>query len=110
MIKMPDYYLRLTFGAANDRQAQRLGMAWADTCAAEYGTRDPVVTPAGSGRPSADYGSVWPELRGYVQQAASDGDMINPQDLLLYMDELRHKALAPAREWLNEHMRGGDRG
>lgn len=47
---MADYRLSLDFTAANDRQAQRLGEAWAGTCAAEYGTRNPTVTPAdGSG-------------------------------------------------------------
>lgn len=36
---MPDYEMRLRFTAADDAQAQRLARAWADTCAAEYGTR-----------------------------------------------------------------------
>lgn len=36
---MPEYELRLRFTAADDAQAERLAEAWADTCAAEYGTR-----------------------------------------------------------------------
>ena len=36
---MPEYELRLRFTAANGAQASRLAEAWADTCAAEYGTR-----------------------------------------------------------------------
>ena len=36
---MPEYELRLRFTAANGLQASRLAEAWADTCAAEYGTR-----------------------------------------------------------------------
>lgn len=36
---MPDYRLSLDFTAADDAQAARLALAWADTCAAEYGTR-----------------------------------------------------------------------
>ena len=36
---MPEYALRLDFTAADNAQAERLAAAWADTCAAEYGTR-----------------------------------------------------------------------
>ena len=36
---MPEYRLSLDFTAADDTQAERLAEAWADTCAAEYGTR-----------------------------------------------------------------------
>ncbi len=32
------YAIRLDFTAASDEQAERLAAAWADTCAAEYGT------------------------------------------------------------------------
>lgn len=35
---MPEYELRLRFTAADGNQASRLAAAWADTCAAEYGT------------------------------------------------------------------------
>lgn len=59
--------------------------------------------------PKADYGSVWPELVGYVQQALDDGDQIDPAHLAEYMRELRHKALAPAREWISRVMQQ-DRG
>jgi hypothetical protein len=51
--------------------------------------------------PSADFGAVWPELRGYVQEAVHDRGQINPQDLLAYLDELKHKAMAPVRDWMN---------
>ena len=33
------YVMQLEFGAADDAQASRLAQAWADTCAAEYGTK-----------------------------------------------------------------------
>lgn len=51
---MPEYRLTLDFTAADDAQAERLAEAWADTCAAEYGTRYagferlPTVTDAKS--------------------------------------------------------------
>lgn len=40
---MPDYHLIMTFTADDDRQAQRLGIACAETFAVEFGTRDPVI-------------------------------------------------------------------
>lgn len=51
--------------------------------------------------PRADYGSVWTELVGYVQEAVDDGGQIDPEHLAAYLRELRHKALAPAREWID---------
>jgi len=51
--------------------------------------------------PRADYGSVWTELTGWVQAAHEDGDRIDPADLLTYLRELRHRALAPTRDWMN---------
>lgn len=42
---MPEYELRLRFTAADDGQASRLAAAWADTCAAEYGTRMAGLQP-----------------------------------------------------------------
>jgi hypothetical protein len=60
--------------------------------------------------PPADLGSVWPELRGYVQQAADDGSQINPQDLLPYMDELKRRAMAPVRDWMNSMTEPGNGG
>lgn len=50
--------------------------------------------------PTTDYASAWTELTGYVQEAVDDGGTITPADLLAYMQELRRKALAPAREWM----------
>ncbi len=50
--------------------------------------------------PRADYGSVWTELTGYVQEAVDDGGQIDPADLLAYLRELRRKAQAPTREWI----------
>lgn len=42
---MPRYRLSLEFEAADDRQAARLGMAWAGFGSVEYGTRNPIVVP-----------------------------------------------------------------
>ncbi|MFB7866974.1 hypothetical protein [Streptomyces sp. NPDC056069] len=50
--------------------------------------------------PQAEYGSVWPELVGWVQQAQEDGEEIDPAQLLEYMRELKQRALAPVREWM----------
>lgn len=50
--------------------------------------------------PSADYGSAWTELRGYVEHAADDGGMLAPELLLDYLDELKRRALAPGRDWI----------
>jgi hypothetical protein len=58
--------------------------------------------------PLADYGSAWTELRGYVRQALDDGDQIDPTDLVTYMDELRHRALAPVGAWLKTRTNGKD--
>lgn len=52
--------------------------------------------------PHGEYGAAWAELTGYVQQAQGDGTLINPVDLLTYMDELKRKATAPVRDWINE--------
>jgi hypothetical protein len=60
-----------------------------------------VVWQTIDGPPAARYGDVWPELVGYVQEAVNDGGQIDPVHLAAYMRELRHKALAPAREWIN---------
>lgn len=51
------------------------------------------------GIPKADWSSSWTELTGYVQQAHDDGDPW-AADVLAYMRELKHKALAPVREWM----------
>jgi hypothetical protein len=51
--------------------------------------------------PTADWTGVWAELVGYVQQARGDGDRIDPADLLAYLRELKHKAVAPVREWMD---------
>ena len=58
--------------------------------------------------PPADFGSVWPELRGYVQEAVDDGGQINPVDLLAYLDELKRKAMAPVRDWMKSVTGDGD--
>ncbi|MGW2048624.1 hypothetical protein ACWCPF_26085 [Streptomyces sp. NPDC001858] len=50
--------------------------------------------------PKPRYGEVWPELVGYVQEAVNDGGQIDPAHLAAYMRELRHKAMAPTREWI----------
>ncbi len=51
--------------------------------------------------PQAVYGDVWPELTGWVQAAEEDGEQIDPTELLAYMRELKRRALAPVREWVN---------
>lgn len=66
-----------------------------------------VVWQTIGGPPPARYGDVWQELVGYVQQAFDDGGQIDPAHLLDYMRELRHKALAPAREWIRGVVEGG---
>ena len=55
--------------------------------------------------PSADYGSAWTELRGYVEHAADDGGMLAPELLLDYLDELKRRALAPGRDWIAKLVR-----
>jgi hypothetical protein len=57
--------------------------------------------------PQARYGDVWPELVGYVQAAFDDGEQIDPAQLADYMRELRHKALAPTREWVDRIVQQG---
>lgn len=52
--------------------------------------------------PGADWGSAWAELLGYIQQAAGDGDLVRPEDLLAYMVELKARALAPVKEWMRK--------
>lgn len=51
--------------------------------------------------PQDDYGGCWAELTGYVQEAVSDGGVIQPADMLTYLAELKRKALAPVREWMD---------
>ncbi|PVC73503.1 hypothetical protein [Streptomyces sp. CS081A] len=52
--------------------------------------------------PQARYGDVWPELTGWVQAAQEDGKQIDPAQLLEYMRELKQRALAPVRQWVDE--------
>ena len=51
--------------------------------------------------PPADWLTSWAELTGYVTQARDDGEQIDPAELLRYLAELKHRALAPIRDWLN---------
>lgn len=62
------------------------------------------------GPPTADWSGAWAELTGYVQQARDDKTEIDPSRLLDYLGELRHKALAPVREWMDATMQGVDGG
>jgi len=66
-----------------------------------HGGATRVVWQTIDGPPPADYASAWTELVGYVQAAVDDGDQIDPEHLGAYMRELRHKALAPARAWID---------
>ena len=52
--------------------------------------------------PGADWGSAWAELLGYIQEAADDGNLVRPEDLLVYMVELKARALAPVKEWMRK--------
>ena len=78
---MPEYRLSLDFTAADDAQAERLAEAWADTCAAEYGTRMAGWHEVGSqpsthpvdlsavacewcGRAIRQVGSTWSAVKG----------------------------------------------
>ena len=65
-----------------------------------HGGATRVVWQSIGGPPPARYGDAWTELTGYVQAAIEDGGQIDPTDLATYVRELRHKALAPAREWI----------
>lgn len=65
-----------------------------------HGGATRVVWQTIDGPPPAKYSDAWTELTGYVQEAANDGGQIDPENLAAYMRELRHKALAPAREWI----------
>jgi len=51
--------------------------------------------------PQAAYGDVWPELVGWVTAAHEDGEQINPEQLLEYMQELKQRALSPVRQWMD---------
>lgn len=42
---MPEYALTLHFGAPDEEHARKRAADIADVCAAEHGTRDPVVVP-----------------------------------------------------------------
>lgn len=56
--------------------------------------------------PAADWSGSWAELTGYVDAARLDRGQINPVLMLQYMAELKHKALAPVREWMQSVMDG----
>jgi hypothetical protein len=66
-----------------------------------HGGATRVIWKQIDGPPPADYASAWTELTGYVREAVNDGGQIDPEHLAAYMRELRHRALAPAREWVN---------
>ncbi|MFE4658128.1 hypothetical protein ACFRFJ_15765 [Streptomyces hydrogenans] len=55
--------------------------------------------------PQAEYSSVWPELVGWVQAAHEDGEQIDPEELLTYLRELKHRAMEPVRRWMDEQRR-----
>jgi hypothetical protein len=57
-------------------------------------------------QPRAEWVPAWDELYGYVKQAADDGTLIRPEDLLDYMAELRQRAMAPVVEWLRKQGTG----
>ena len=51
--------------------------------------------------PQPDWSGAWAELTGYVREARDDGCALIAEDLLIYMRELEHKALAPVRAWMD---------
>jgi hypothetical protein len=51
--------------------------------------------------PRADWSGSWAELTGYVRQAAEDGTPIDAAAMAAYLDELKHRAMAPVREWMD---------
>lgn len=50
--------------------------------------------------PQVDWQGTWTELRGYVQEAISDGGTIKAAEFAAYMDELKRTAFAPFRAWM----------
>lgn len=48
----------------------------------------------------ANYGEVWTELTGYVQEAVDDGGTIDPAHMRDYMQELKTRAMEPIRSWM----------
>lgn len=74
--------------------------AWENAAKAVKGaTSSPQILASAQAR--ANYGDVWTELTGYVQEAVEDGGVIDPAHMLGYMRELKQRALAPVREWMN---------
>jgi len=51
--------------------------------------------------PQAGWGGAWMELRSYVDQAREDGKPVRAEALADFMDELKRKALAPVRDWMD---------
>lgn len=50
----------------------------------------------------ANYGEVWTELTGYVQEAVDDGGTIDPAHMRDYMQELKTRAMEPIRSWMRD--------
>lgn len=50
--------------------------------------------------PEPEYHRAWTELQGYVREALTAEDQIDPGALLEYMKELQVKALAPINDWI----------
>lgn len=51
--------------------------------------------------PQARWSEAWAKLAGHVLIAQQQGDPIDPTELLDYMRELKHEAIAPVRAWVN---------
>jgi len=51
--------------------------------------------------PRADWSGSWAELAGYVRQAAEDGTPIDAAGMAAYLAELKHRAMASVREWMD---------
>lgn len=63
-----------------------------------------LVAKGLDGPPPADYAGAWTELTGYVQGTVDDGGIINPVEFADYLRELKRKANAPTRAWLDQMM------
>lgn len=75
-------------------------LAWENAAKAVQGaTVSPPILAAAESR--AAYGEVWGELVGWVQEAQAENERIDPAQLLVYLRELKQRALAPMREWMN---------
>jgi hypothetical protein len=75
-------------------------LLWQLSCLARAQNKLADIAALAADIPHADFASVWPELVGWVQAAAEDGESIDPDDLLPYLAELERRARQPVRDWM----------